>query len=49
VEPGRDVTLSTAVTVAATARPGENWWALVKVMYFGRLRYTESASVTVTD
>jgi alpha-mannosidase len=48
VEPGRDVTLTTAVTAAAAARPGEHWWALVKVMYFGRLRYTEPASVTVT-
>jgi alpha-mannosidase len=48
VEPGHDVTLSTVVTAAATARPGENWWALVKVMYFGRIRYTEPASVTVT-
>jgi alpha-mannosidase len=47
VEPGRDVTLSTAVTVAATARPGEHWWALVKVMYFGRLRYAEPTTVTV--
>jgi alpha-mannosidase len=48
LEPGRDVTLGTVVTAATTARPGEHWWALVKVMYFGRLRYTESASVTIT-
>jgi alpha-mannosidase len=48
VEPGRDATLTTAVTAAGTARPGEHWWALVKVMYFGRLRYTEPASVTIT-
>jgi alpha-mannosidase len=48
VEPGRDVTLSMVVTAAATARPGQNWWALVKVMYFGRIRYAEPASVTVT-
>jgi alpha-mannosidase len=48
VEPGRDVTLGTVVTAAATARPGQHWWALVKVMYFGRIRYAEPASVTVT-
>ena len=23
--------------IPATARPGEQWWAIVKVMYFGRL------------
>ena len=27
--------------------PAGAWWALVKVMYFGRLRYTESIPVEV--
>jgi alpha-mannosidase len=48
-EPGRGVTLAFTVTIPATARPGQHWWALVKVMYFGRVRYTEPAAVTITD
>jgi hypothetical protein len=36
------------VTVPATARPGQHWWGLVKVMFFGRVRYSEPAAVTVT-
>ncbi len=47
-EPGRDISLGAAVTPPPTARPGQHWWALVKVMYFGRVRYSEPASVTVT-
>ena len=47
--PGQDVTLAFAVTAPATARPGQHWWALVKVMYFGRVRYTEAAAVTIAD
>ena len=39
-------TLTFAVDVPATARPGERWWAIVKLMYFGRLHYTEPAEVT---
>ena len=46
-EPGGELTLGATVTVPPTARPGQHWWALVKVMYFGRARYSESASVTV--
>ena len=48
-EADRGVTLAFAVTAPATARPGQQWWALVKVMYFGRVRYTEPAAVTITD
>jgi hypothetical protein len=47
-EPGHDLTLGFTVTAPATARPGQHWWALVKVMYFGRARYSESAAVTVS-
>jgi alpha-mannosidase len=46
-EPGGELTLGMTVTAAPTARPGQHWWALVKVMYFGRARYSEPASVTV--
>jgi hypothetical protein len=48
-EPGAELTLSAPVTAPPTARPGQHWWALVKVMYFGRVRYSESASVTVAE
>jgi alpha-mannosidase len=47
-DPAAQATLRFMVTPPATARPGEHWWALVKVMYFGRSRYTDAASVTVT-
>jgi hypothetical protein len=29
-------------------RPGTQWWALVKIMYFGRVRYSAVVPVTVT-
>jgi hypothetical protein len=46
-EPGRQVILTFQAAVPAAARPGQCWWALVKVMYFGRLRYSAPAEVTV--
>jgi hypothetical protein len=46
--PGADAIVRYPVVVPATARPGAQWWALVKVMYFGRVRYTSAAPVTVT-
>jgi hypothetical protein len=42
------VELEYPVSFPATARPGSHWWALAKVMYFGRVRYTESAQIRVT-
>jgi hypothetical protein len=39
--PGGSATLTFDVAVPANARPGQRWWALVKVMFFGRLRYSE--------
>ncbi|HEV3294291.1 MAG TPA: glycoside hydrolase [Streptosporangiaceae bacterium] len=30
------------------ARPGSHWWALAKVMYFGRVRYSECARIEVS-
>jgi len=44
---GATATVRFAVTVPAAARPGQHWWAIVKVMYFGRVRYTEPVAVTV--
>ena len=45
--PGEDITISYPVSMPATARPGAQWWALVKVMYFGRVRYTPAVPITV--
>jgi alpha-mannosidase len=47
IETGGEQTLTFTVGLPATARPGERWWAIVKLMYFGRLHYTEPAEVTV--
>jgi alpha-mannosidase len=47
-EPGESATIAFRVAAPATARPGQHWWALVKVMYFGRLRYSEPAAVTIS-
>jgi hypothetical protein len=47
VDAGGRATLRFRVAVPATARPGTSWWAVVKVMYFGRVRYTEAVPVTV--
>jgi len=48
IDPGGRTTLSFRARVPAAARPGTQWWALVKVMYFGRVRYSEAIPVTVT-
>ena len=44
--PGAGTVLRFTVTAPATARPGR-WWALVKVMYYGRVRYTEAAGIVI--
>jgi hypothetical protein len=41
-------TLRFAVSVPATERHGSQWWALVKVMYFGRVRYTDAIPVIIS-
>jgi alpha-mannosidase len=46
--PGAEATVRYRVAIPATARAGAQWWALVKVMYFGRPRYTQAIPVTVT-
>jgi hypothetical protein len=40
VAPGESADLRFDVAISRDARPGQRWWALVKVMYFGRLRYS---------
>jgi len=48
IEPGGRASVRFQVRIPAATRPGTQWWALVKVMYFGRVRYTEAVPVTVT-
>jgi alpha-mannosidase len=45
--PGEPAVLRFGVAVPATARPGARWWALVKVMYFGRVRYSQAIPVSI--
>jgi hypothetical protein len=47
-DPGGEVTLRYPVSVPASARPGAEWWAIFKIMYFGRVRYTSPVRVMVT-
>jgi alpha-mannosidase len=46
--PGETVLLDYAVTLPAVTRPGSHWWALAKVMYFGRVHFSECAEIRVT-
>jgi alpha-mannosidase len=47
VPPGATGTARFTVGAPATARRGEQWWAIVKVMYFGRVRYSDPVQVTI--
>ena len=47
VAPGGEAEVSFGVTVPATAEPGWESWLLVKLMYFGRVRYSPAISLTV--
>ena len=47
-DPGGEAELSFGVIIPRDARPGQRWWALIKVMYFGRLRYSEPIWISVT-
>ena len=46
VAPGKTTTVTFAVEPPFDF-PGGTWWALVKVMYFGRLSYTESVPIEI--
>jgi alpha-mannosidase len=45
--PGASTEVRYELRAPATARPGEHWWGLVKLMYFGRVWYTEAIPVIV--
>jgi hypothetical protein len=45
--PQEATVLRFGITVPVTARPGARWWALVKVMYFGRVRYSQAIPINV--
>ena len=47
VLPGGEATVRFTVTAPATAAPGWESWLLVKLMYFGRVRYSEAVPLTV--
>jgi alpha-mannosidase len=47
VSPGGEATLRFTVTVPATAVVGWESWLLVKLMYFGRVRYSTAVPLTV--
>jgi hypothetical protein len=46
VDAGAETVVEFSIAPAPGTLPG-TWWALVKVMYFGRLIYTESIPVEV--
>jgi len=46
IAPGASTVLRFAASVPVTARNAQ-WWALVKVMYYGRVRYTEAIPVAI--
>jgi hypothetical protein len=48
VPPGGEATRSFAVTIPATATPGWESWLLVKLMYFGRVRYSRAVGLAVS-
>jgi alpha-mannosidase len=47
--PGGEQVLRFRLRVPAGARPGEQTWAVVKVMYFGRIRYSPVISCRIAD
>jgi alpha-mannosidase len=47
VAPGGEATRGFDVAVPATAAPGWESWLLVKLMYFGRVRYSQPVRLTV--
>jgi alpha-mannosidase len=44
---GAAASLPFSIAIPAAARPGEQWWAIVKAMYFGRVQYSEPIEVTI--
>ncbi|MGH3186904.1 MAG: glycoside hydrolase family 38 C-terminal domain-containing protein [Streptosporangiaceae bacterium] len=48
VAPQATAVLRFGVNVPADTRPGSRWWALVKVMYYGRVRYSQAVPVVIS-
>jgi alpha-mannosidase len=48
-EPGGEATVRFSVAIPPTAEPGWESWLLVKLMYFGRVRYSPAARLIVTS
>ncbi len=48
VAPQAMTVLRFGVSVPADTRPGSRWWALVKVMYYGRVRYSQAVPVVIS-
>ena len=48
VAPQATTVLRFDVSVPADTRPGSRWWALVKVMYYGRVRYSQAVPVVIS-
>ena len=48
VAPQATTVLRFGVSVPAGTRPGSRWWALVKVMYYGRVRYSQAVPVVIS-
>jgi hypothetical protein len=44
---GAEETLRFDIAIPAAGRSGEQWWAIIKAMYFGRVQYSEPIEVTV--
>jgi alpha-mannosidase len=49
IAPDTPTVLRFGVTAPADARAGTRWWALVKVVYYGRVRYTEAVPVIIAS
>ena len=49
VAPQASTVLRFGVSVPADTVPGSRWWALVKVMYYGRVRYTQAVPVVISE
>jgi len=43
----REIRRLDGVAARDFSRRGQQWWAIVKIMYFGRLYYTEPVEVTI--
>ncbi len=46
---GDAAVMTFTVDIPGDTRPGQRWWALVKVMYFGRLRYSDAVWISVVS